>query len=250
MNIGSINLMFHDVVSDTYPHSGFQTIGSKQYTLSAAEFEALVKGAESLSMDVTFTFDDGGSSFYTIIAPILERYHRKGVFFITTARIGTPGFLSTDQIVELHKRGHIVASHSHTHPANIGHLPLDIMRDEWQTSKQILEGIIKSPVTTASLPGGSVSNMVLKVMAELGYTDIYTSAPLLKAKKMYHSNIMGRYTIYRASTIDDVRKIVDNNWYRWQLGAKYRCLNIVKRMLGSKYIIVKDAILRRFVSKK
>ena len=65
--------------------------------------------------DVLFTFDDGGVSFVTKAAPILEKYGHKGVFFVSTKYIGTPGVLSAGQVKELELRGHVVGTHSHSH---------------------------------------------------------------------------------------------------------------------------------------
>ena len=84
-----IVLMYHDVYSDSETESGFQFPTSFPYKISAEKFESHVKLAHTyckqnnLSLDsVEFTFDDGGVSFYTVIAPILEKYGFKGVFFI------------------------------------------------------------------------------------------------------------------------------------------------------------------------
>jgi peptidoglycan/xylan/chitin deacetylase (PgdA/CDA1 family) len=66
-----------------------------------------------------FTFDDGGVSFLDLIAPALERHGWRGLFFIATNWIGSPGFLKASQIAELRQRGHhigtafVLASRAH-----------------------------------------------------------------------------------------------------------------------------------------
>src|SRR5690348_14956288 len=54
---------------------------------------------------VLLTFDDGAVSSYTYAAPELEKFQWLGNFFVTTDWIGRPGFLSRQQIRELHHRG-------------------------------------------------------------------------------------------------------------------------------------------------
>ena len=87
---------------------------------------------EELVCDVLFTFDDGGISFLTIIAPILEKYNQKGIFFISTQYIDTPLFLTKKQIKELRERGHIIGSHSHSHPQNISELANSDLLEEYK----------------------------------------------------------------------------------------------------------------------
>lgn len=116
-------LMFHDVISSSCPISGFQNIGANQYRLDKGTFERFIESINRLKTDIVYSFDDGGVSFQEIIAPILEKYGKQGIFCITTSYIGMPGFLSEDQIRVLDGNGHIIASHSHTHPRDISKLP-------------------------------------------------------------------------------------------------------------------------------
>ena len=73
---------------------------------------------------VALTFDDGGASALDI-AGMLERRGWRGHFFVTTSRIGEPGFVGPDAVRELAERGHDVGSHSHTHPTYMGNLDRD-----------------------------------------------------------------------------------------------------------------------------
>lgn len=176
--MNTINLMYHNVTSDLFPYSGFSDIAASQYNIDIITFEKQVI-AVSLYNNVVFTFDDGGSSFYTIIADILEKYGKKGIFFISTAYIGMNGFLTSSQIANLSKRGHTIASHSHTHPEWISKLSTEESLQEWKISKQILESIIQKPIFLASIPNGDISKSVLQNLSDAGYSDIYTSEPIV-----------------------------------------------------------------------
>ena len=64
----------------------------------------------------TLTFDDGLKGHLTVAAPILEKYGFTGCFNIVTGEVGKPGRLTWDDIRELKRRGHEIASHTVTHP--------------------------------------------------------------------------------------------------------------------------------------
>lgn len=230
-----IVLMFHDVVNSKFPISGFQTIGSAQYQISDKIFENIVNKSLLAKDNVIFSFDDGGSSFYYIVAPILENVSKKGIFFITTSQIGKSGFLLSDQIKELYQRGHIIASHSHTHPRDISKLSFQGIVEEWIQSKAILEEIINAPVTVASIPGGAVSKQVLKAMEMAGYTEIYTSKPTTVTYQIGNSTVFGRFTINSSFTDVLFEKLIYDKVWQRKLLYRYKLLHIFKFVLGSNY---------------
>ena len=151
-----INLMYHDLTVDGDSSSGFQNTTAFQYKVDVEVFEEtlqLLRGRE----DVTFTFDDGGVSFLTLAAPLLERYGRRGVFFISTKYVGTPGFLTREEVGKLERRAHIIGSHSHSHPENITLLSEEEQREEWEMSCRELEQMLGHPIELISIPNGYVT---------------------------------------------------------------------------------------------
>src|SRR5580658_945599 len=129
----ALAIMYHDVVEGAaYDSSGFPGEGANIYKLRREDFArqleairaAVPAGAVSLIArrreiagppPVFLTFDDGGASFHAPIAGMLEQLGWRGHFFITTSRIGTPGFLDATQVRDLARRGHVIGSHSHSH---------------------------------------------------------------------------------------------------------------------------------------
>ena len=246
-----IVLMYHDVYSDSETESGFQFPTSFPYKISAEKFESHVKLAHTyckqnnLSLDsVEFTFDDGGVSFYTVIAPILEKYGFKGVFFISTSYIDTERFLTEKQIQSLYKRGHIIASHSHSHPRNMTMLSEQDLLFEWETSTRILEGIIKTPTLVASIPSGFNSPQVMNTVEQAGVKILYTSKPTDKISVIGGLTTIGRYVVHCNTTIDTISKILYNRGYRQSLLVKWHLVGIAKVMLGSSYNWIKKRIIR------
>lgn len=83
--------MYHDVYRQTDTESGFNTPSASFYKISAEKFEEQVRfihhycQQNNLPLNhIEFTFDDGGESFFSVIAPILEKYGFRGIFFIST----------------------------------------------------------------------------------------------------------------------------------------------------------------------
>ena len=236
-----IVLMYHDILTRSDKSSGFQNDNAFQYKVEDSAFEEQVKALQG--KDVTFTFDDGGVSFITKAAPILEKYGRKGVFFISTKFIGTPGFLTSEQVKELADRGHIVGSHSHTHPEIFTQLKKDEIRNEWKKSFDILSGILGMNDMPLSIPNGYASKMIMEEAVKVGYTDIYTSEPTTKIHQFQKHNVIGRYVVHDGMTTQDVLRIVESKSTRMKMAVKWSVLNIVKAVLGSSYDVFKAKVL-------
>lgn len=234
-------LMYHDIVTDNDKSSGFQNDSAFQYKVDEKVFEEQVKALKD--MDVVFTFDDGGVSFITKVAPILEKYGFKGVFFISTKYIGTSGFLTSEQIKELAERGHIIGSHSHTHPEIFTELTLREIRNEWALSYKILEEILGPQDFAASIPNGYASEEILSMAVRYSFKTIYTSRPTTKIKKYRDANIIGRYVVLNSMTVPDVVRLVTSKRNHLKLLVKWHLLNLVKKVLGSNYESFKASLL-------
>ncbi len=228
-----INLMYHDISFGLDMSSGFQTEVSMAYKVDAIEFEKHVK--QCVGKNVVFSFDDGGVSFYTEAAPILERYGFKGVFFISTAFIGKPGFLTEEQIRDLDARGHIIGSHTHNHLRNLSLFDRETIENEWNKSVDVLSKILNKRVRYASLPNGDGSTVVYDAIRKTGITEIYTSVPTTKIVKKDGVNIFGRYTILNSFSSTKVRSIVFSKGTRNRMYIKWYVISIIKKVLGKQY---------------
>ena len=237
----SVVLMYHDIVTKNDKSSGFQNENAFQYKVEEQAFEAQVKALQG--KDVVFTFDDGGVSFLTKAAPILEKYGFKGVFFISTKYIGTPGFLTEEQLKELSERGHIIGSHSHTHPEIFTKLSNEDIKEEWRLSAQVLKDILGEGDYTASIPNGYTSKEILDEAIEYGFNTIYTSQPTTKIKTYKNSKLIGRYVVLDGMTTDDVMRMVTSKSYHLKMSVKWFVLNLVKKVLGSSYEKFKAKVL-------
>lgn len=245
-----IHLMYHDVFEHNPCESGFLQERDLPYKLSALEFEKHVKAVSEHCLQrglhkdyVIFTFDDGGKSFYQVIAPILEKYGYRGIFFISTNYIGTDTFLTEDEIRELHLRGHIIGSHAHHH-IHMNSMPVEEIQREWSTSVRILENITGESITFASIPNGDLSKPVLSTAANCGIKHLYTSEPVTKVSSYNEMEIIGRYVLLVDCTTDYVLSIISSTRFRVILSMKRSLLKCVKFLLGKNYVKLKNIFYR------
>lgn len=63
----------------------------------------------------TLTFDDAPKGHLSVAAPALEKFGLTGCFNIVTDWIGRPHKLTWDDVRELKRRGHEIASHGKSH---------------------------------------------------------------------------------------------------------------------------------------
>ena len=245
-----IVLMYHDLFFSDKSESGFQNSTALKYKVSAKAFEAQVQSivnylkCNNLQADaVDFTFDDGGESAILIAAPILEKYGFKGKFYISTAYLGTKGFLNAEQVNLLIQRGHYVGSHSHTHPERMDILTEKEIYDEWAVSQAILKDIIGFTPNIASIPNGFVSKVVLDGMLKSGVDVIDTSAITTKEKRYKSATLRGRYAITEDTSINQLMNIISSPSYRLVKWLRYELLEIAKMVLGNSYLTIRKKII-------
>jgi peptidoglycan/xylan/chitin deacetylase (PgdA/CDA1 family) len=240
-----VSLLFHDVFVSDPRESGFASAAADRYKLSLREFDAQLagvyipqKGLDPIvgAGEPRFTFDDGGESFYSIVADKLETRGVGGYCFVTTSCIAKPGFLNRQQIRDLAGRGHVIGSHSVSHPARFSLLGHDEMRIEWTDSRKRLEDILGERVVTASVPGGYFSREVGETAAECGFDLLFNSEPVRSEYVIGTCTIAGRFAIRGGAPADLSRRLTQPApWTRSRAWASWRAKGLVKPLLGSSY---------------
>ena len=256
-------LMYHDVVdSQAWDSSGFPGEWPALYKLSREDFTAHVAAIrESLGDTPTpridelretdtepfaITFDDGGASAHTVIAGILEQARLPGHFFVSTAYIGTPGFASAAEIRDLRRRGHVIGSHSHSHPTRMSACSRQELDREWRDSLRVLEDIVQEPVTVASVPGGFYSRAVGEAAAAAGVRWLFTSEPTQRVTTVDGCLVFGRYAIRRGVTARKAGEYARRDtWTLWRDSCVWGGKKLVKRVAGKAYVELGARLLRK-----
>jgi peptidoglycan/xylan/chitin deacetylase (PgdA/CDA1 family) len=259
----SLGIMYHDVVEGgDFASSGFPGEGAHVYKLRREDFDqhldaiaaavpanAVSRIAERREWNGTpvfLTFDDGGSSALHPTADLLDRRGWSGHFFITTGRIGTPGFLDAAAVRELHTRGHVIGSHSATHPTRMAALSRAELDREWRESLARLAEIAGAPIRVASVPGGYYSAEVARSAASAGITVLFTSEPSDRITTVDGCLVIGRYVVQRGMGPEWSAGFASGSGsFRLRQTALWKAKRIAKAAGGSAYLKLRQAILER-----
>ena len=240
-------LGYHDVADDP-TESGFQRNGARPYKVGVRPFcDHLDQIAEAGwtpglvgDIDLTkpgrhvlLTFDDGGKSAIRAAAE-LSRRGWLGHFFITTAYIGQRTFLDPGEIRQLRAAGHLVGSHSHTHPDIYRELDRERMLVEWRQSSDILAQILGEPCLAAAVPGGEISKVVLQSAGATGLRHLFTSEPWLTPRVVGGCWVLGRYSPKVSTTADEIGELVRFEGWAKKLVAR-RLKTLASRSMPSLY---------------
>lgn len=257
----AISIMYHDVTEAGEAHtSGFAGPDAALYKLEREHFDEHLRAIASARTDepalVTelseksesapwlLTFDDGGVSAYTCIAEMLEERGWRGHFFVTAGYIGKPSFLSREQIIELHRRGHVIGSHSTTHPSRMSHCRPAEMLEEWKTSIETLSGILGQQVKVASVPGGFYSREVAEAASRAGIEALFTSEPVTKCSRVEGCLVLGRYTVQRRTGPQRIAALASGHLTpRMKQLLFWNAKKITKSLGGEYYLKLRKSLL-------
>jgi peptidoglycan/xylan/chitin deacetylase (PgdA/CDA1 family) len=241
------SLTYHDVTDDP-TSSGFQRRGARSYCTTTANFRRQLDAIERSQQapgritDVDWsragrhlmlTFDDGGRSALDAGAELCRRGWR-GHFFVTTALIGQRTFLQAADIRELRSQGHIIGSHSHTHPDIFRELPMPAMLTEWRVSRDLLSQLLGEDVVVASVPGGDVSGPVFHTAASAGYRFLFTSEPRPVPQRIDACWVLGRAVLKRGATPRYVGQLAELDGWRRE-AVKRTLKNSARRTFPGLY---------------
>ncbi len=180
--------------------------------------------------------DDGGLSAYSLLAPCLDEFAWSGNFLITTGWLGKPGFLHKHHLRELHAAGHLIGTHSVTHPPRFHTCSPEQLVAEWGRSKATLEDIIGAPVVVGSIPGGFYSRRVVQAAQEAGLEILLTSEPQTSPHDIDGCRVFGRYTLRRDSPADLAGRLVQSPVSaRWRQWLAWNGKKVLKKSLGTEY---------------
>ena len=148
--------------------------GKKHSVISLAELVRRLGARESLRGAVVLTFDDGYRDNYTTVFPLLAQYGFPATIFVTTDRIGSPGYCSAAELREMQDSGLIaIEPHTLSHP-KLAKLPRAEAAREVCESRQALQEILGTLPTLFAYPYGSFTEETVELVREAGFLGAVT----------------------------------------------------------------------------
>jgi hypothetical protein len=254
------SLMYHDVVPPgELDSSGMRGRDADRYKLDQAEFRRHLDAIAALGSrrvkicrenwqgtePVFLTFDDGGVSALWI-ADELESRGWRGHFFITTDWIGRPEFAGVADLRRIAAGGHVVGSHSCSHPMRMSALDENNMRREWRDSMAKLRDILGTAITVASVPGGHYSQRVGRTAAESGISTLFTSEPTAACHRIAGCIVLGRYFLQRGMGPEIARGFAGGPpGPRRKQALVWKARKAAKALGGEMYVRLRKSYLER-----
>lgn len=247
-----VSLMYHDIVPEKEVNfSGFRGADANKYKLDRSAFERhleFLRSTQSTATDVfsalrkrpensfVISFDDGGVGAIDA-ARALDRYGWPGHFLVTTDFIGNAGFLSEDDIRALARYGHVIGSHSCSHPRRMSACSTAQLAHEWRDSIDVLGNILGHAVLIASVPGGYFSREVASAAASSGLKVLFTSEPETAPKEVNGCIVLGRFSVSRSTSPENAAALVTGaSLARWKQFATWNSKKLVKKLTGESYV--------------
>jgi len=258
--VRALALLYHDVVEPgDWDASGFPGSSAATYKLERPAFERHLTAVSAAAARrgtvqqlaaappgpplVLLTFDDGGASAYGCIADLLEGAGWRGHFFITTDFLDAPGFVTRRQVRDLAARGHVIGTHSCSHPSRMARCRTDHLREEWTRSTGVLGDLLGEPVRLGSVPNGAFSRRVAVTAAAAGIKGLFTSEPTMHCDDVDGCAVIGRFLL-RSNTPAEVAGALASG----KRGVRLRQLwfwnlkKVAKAVAGDAYLALRRTV--------
>lgn len=135
-------------------------------TVDINALPAILAGQIYVEKPIVLTFDDGYSEMYTTVFPELKKRNMTGVFYVPSALVGKPDYLTRGQVIEMDRGGMRIGAHTRTH---VNLLTSSDRATELAVSKVELESWLGHPVEDLSYPFGMYDASVLQRAKSIGY---------------------------------------------------------------------------------
>jgi len=124
---------------------------------------------------IAITFDDGYRDNFTNAFPIMQKYHFPGTVFMVSSYINGDGFLTADQLKQLHASGWTIGGHTENH-IDLSKVSSETVVKELKNSRSTLENLLGQPIKYIAYPFGGYNSSVMNLAKADGYTAGFTTA--------------------------------------------------------------------------
>jgi len=191
---------------------------------------------------VCITFDDGCETDWIAAAPVLRELGFYATFYLTAGFLGTPGYLSAEQVRALDAQGFEIGCHSMTH-AYLSDLPETGLQREIVDAKTKIEQILGHAIEHFSCPGGRYNQRALAMARRAGFKTV--------ANSEFHANDsststleLGRVAMLRDLSIAHFSAICQDRGL-WKKRLEHQARRGVQRLVGNRAYDWLRAILLR-----
>ena len=105
--------------------------------------------------------------------------------------------------------GHVVGSHSHTHPDIYRELHWNRWWSSGGAAVTCWRSLLGEPCVTAAVPGGEISSAVLRSAASAGLRYLFTSEPWLKPRIVGGCWVLGRFCPKASTSSEEIAELAD-----------------------------------------
>ncbi len=177
----------------------------KRHGFQVISFDDLVEGIKEGQQfarnTVVLQFDDGYEDNYKYAFPILKKYGFPAMVFLVSDKIGTPGFLTWDQIKEMEKYNFLAGAHTRHH-VYLPRLSLAQAQDEIAGSKKMIEDHLGHSIDYFAYPSGGFTEEIKRLVKEAGYKAAVTTnrgkdrfnMDLYELKRIHMNNTDDQYS--------------------------------------------------------
>ena len=150
---------------------------ANDYTFcTASEFDEMIKKGDNTKKYVAVTFDDGYSSDYWLVLPVLEKYKVKATFYIVGSFLDKPYYMTQKQVATLSKSpyaeigNHTYSIHSLS-PSELNNMYTvrpDAAIEDYRKNSDFLEKLTGKGIKTVAYPYGVYGNYLNHILCSDG----------------------------------------------------------------------------------
>jgi len=155
---------------------------------------------------IILTFDDGYEDAYTNALPLLQKYGMYGSFAIITGKIGTPGYLTWEQVKQMQQANMEIVSHTVSHP-DLSTDSVATVKSELEKSRADMEAHQIYSRNFLVYPSGKYNSSTIEQLKLAGYIGARTtkSGKVTKESDAYELPVI---RIHGSTTIDQFHTII------------------------------------------
>jgi peptidoglycan/xylan/chitin deacetylase (PgdA/CDA1 family) len=190
---------------------------------------------------VMLNFDDGTADHYETVAPILARHGFRGVFFVSTSKVGADGYLSESDIREMTASGHIIECHGYSH-RRMDRMAPEELADELRKSVQDIHRLTGRQPRIIAPPGGFVAHHVVKVATRMGMEIVRTMC--WSDNRLPLRGKLDCLVAHHSTGPETIERWLDGKGL-WSLKARYRAKQLARAVLPLDfYLTLRRQLIR------